>query len=117
VCCGTYVIVARVAWNSGDRFGARAQDVIELPDLIAGAQGRARQAPERREQQRPARTALNTRSLAERNFASIRLGHAFEFVSLILAGAGLAALLGGSAHDALARPAAEASRALAPGES
>jgi len=114
--CGTYVIVGRVAWASDGRFGARAQDVIELPDLIAGAQGRARQVAERREQQRATKPARNTRSLAERTFASARFGRAFEFVSLSFAGAALAALLGGAAHHALAGPAAAASRALAVGE-
>jgi hypothetical protein len=115
--CGAYVIVARVAWASDDHFGARAQDVIELPDLIASIEGRARQATERRRQARPAGPARRTRSVAERSFASVRLGRAFEFVSLILAGAALATLLGGAAHDALAKPVAEVSRALAAGES
>ena len=41
--CGAYVIVARVAWAREDSFGARAQDLIALDDLIASAEGRARQ--------------------------------------------------------------------------
>jgi hypothetical protein len=110
--CGAYVIVARVAWAGDDRFGARTQDVIALPDLIACSQGRVAPAADRRQQPRPATRAPAARSLAERSFASVRLGRAFEFMSLILAGAALATLLGGAAHDALARPAAEVSAAL-----
>src|SRR5688572_12895721 len=43
--CGAYLIVARVAWARDDCFGARAQDIIVLPDLIACSQGRTRSAP------------------------------------------------------------------------
>jgi hypothetical protein len=113
--CGAYVIVARVAWAGDDRFGARAQDLIALPDLIAGGQGRAAPAGERRRKPRPVRPAPTARSLEERGFASARLGRAFEFASLILAGATLAAVLGDAAHDALAKPAGRVSQALASG--
>jgi hypothetical protein len=114
--CGAYVIVARVAWARDDHFGARAQDVIELPDLIASAEGRARQAAERRQLTRPARQARRTRTVGERSFASVRLGRAFEFGSLILAGGSLTVPLG-AAHNALANPAARVSQALSAGES
>ena len=46
-----------------------------------------------------------------------RLGRAFEFLSVVLAGAALAAVLGGAAHDALARPTAAVSHALDRGAS
>jgi hypothetical protein len=114
--CGAYVIVARVAWARDDRFGARAQDRIELADLIACAEGRARQAAERRQETRRAPPARRAPTVAERGFASRHLGRAFEFGALIFTGAALAALLGGAAHDALARPAASVSQALAAGE-
>jgi len=110
--CGGYVIVARVAWTGGERFGARAQDLIALPDLVASAEGRGASAPERRREPRPARPA---KTLEERGFSSARLGRAFEFVTLILAGAALAVVLGGAAHDALATPADRISQALAGG--
>ncbi len=110
--CGAYVIVARVAWAGGDRFGARAQDVIALPDLIACSQNRKAPLSERRQQARPIKVAPIAKSVDERSFASARFGRAFEFSSLILAGAALATVLGGSAHDALAQPAGKVSRAL-----
>ena len=109
--CGDYVIVARVAWACDDRFGARAQDLIALPDLVASSEGRARKAP------RPVRSMPRAPSLSERSFASVRLGRAFEFLSVVLAGAALAAVLGGAAHDALARPTAAVSHALDRGAS
>ena len=115
--CGDYVIVARVAWACDDRFGARAQDLIALPDLVASSEGRALAAPDRRKAPRPVRSAPRAPSLSERNFASVRLGRAFEFLSVVLAGAALAAVLGGAAHDALARPTAAVSHALDRGAS
>jgi hypothetical protein len=114
--CGAYVIVAHVAWATEDRFGARARDLIALTDLIACAEGRQRPVDDRRRQQRPARPARPAVPLAERSFASARLGRAFEFFSVALAGAALAGVLGGAAHDALARPADQISQALAAGE-
>ena len=114
--CGAYVIVARVAWARDDRFGARAQDRIELADLIACAEGRARQAEERRRRVRAEAPVRHRPTVADRNFASQRLGRLFEFGVLIAGGAALAAMLGGAAHDALARPAAAVSQALTAGE-
>ena len=114
--CGAYVIVARVAWAREDSFGARAQDLIALDDLIASAEGRSRQTDERRQQERAATSGRYRPTIAERSFASLRLGRLFEFGSLILVGAALATLLGGTAHDALARPVSAVSQALATGE-
>jgi hypothetical protein len=115
--CGAYVIVARVAWARDDRFGARAQDRIELADLVACAEGRSRQPKERRQQGRAARPARRAPTIAERDFASRHFGRAFEFGSLLFAGAALATLLGGAAHNAIAKPVASVSQALAAGES
>ena len=110
------MIVARVQWASDDKFGARAQDLIALTDLIACAEGRQRPADERRLERRPAKPQRPQTTLAERSFASVRLGRAFEFCSVALAGAALATVLGGAVHDALAHPAGQVSRALATGE-
>jgi hypothetical protein len=114
--CGAYVIVARVAWARDDRFGARAQDPIALAGLIACAEGRARQAEERRRHVRAEPPVRHRPTLADRGFASRHLGRVFELGSLVLAGAALATLLGGAAHDALARPAAHISQAMTAGE-
>lgn len=113
--CGSYVIVARVAWASADAFGARTQDLIALPDLIASSEGREAAAKERRKKTRPVKLVQRPKSLEEQSFASARFGRAFEFASLILAGAALAAVLGGAAHDAIAKPAEKISQALAEG--
>lgn len=113
--CGAYVIIARVAWAGDDSFGARAQDLIALPDLIACSEGRAALAAERRQQSRPVKPAPVARSLEERSFASARLGRAFEFLSLVVVGVALAVMLAGAAHDTLAAPADKVSQALAAG--
>lgn len=115
--CGAYVIVARVAWAADDRFGARAQEAIELSELIACAEGRARQRPERRRSGRGSATApvCYRPTAAERHSASLRLGRLFEFGSLVLGGAAIAGLLGGAAHDALARPVTAVSQVLSAG--
>jgi hypothetical protein len=113
--CGAYVIVARVAWARDDCFGARAQDVIVLPELIACSQGRTRPAPDRRREARP-RVAPPPPSLVTRAAASARLGRALDFAGIALAGATLASLAAGFAHGAIAKPAGEISRALAQGE-
>ena len=112
--CGAYVIVARVAWARDDCFGARAQDIIVLPDLIACGQGRTQPAPERRREPRP-RVAPAPLSLVARAAANVRLARALDFGAIALAGATLASLSASLAHDAVARPAAEISRALAEG--
>ena len=110
--CGDYVIVARVAWVSGDRFGARTQDVIELSHLVASSQGRHRPATDRRRHPRPVHGPDPVRSLVERRIASARLARVCEFAGLVAAGAALAVMLGGAAHDAMARPAQKVAHAL-----
>lgn len=113
--CGAYLIVARVAWSSGACFGARAQDPIALPELIACAEGRIVPVRDRRQQPRPVKPARPARSVADQAFASQRAGRACEFLSLVVAGVGAASLLGGLANDALAKPAERVSQALAEG--
>lgn len=110
--CGAQVIVARVTWASEDRFGARAQDLIALPDLLASSRGPVAPTTDRRQQPRSARSLIVAKSLEERGFASVRFGRAFEFLSLVFAGVALATLLGGAAYDTLARPTGKISQAL-----
>lgn len=114
--CGTYVIVARVAWTKDDCFGARTQNPIELPDLIAGSEGRARMSEERCKLARARADAPRRPGLGERAAASARFARAFEFLSLACVGVGLAALAAGAAYDALSRPLDAAAEALATGQ-
>jgi hypothetical protein len=113
--CGDCVIVARVAWTDNDSFGARAQDKIVLPDLIAGSQGRETPAQERRQQARPQPSALPAQSLAARAAASTRVARTLDFLAIVLAGATAASLAAGVAHDAMARPADHIAQALSKG--
>ncbi len=110
--CGDYVIVARIAWATRDRFGARAQDRIELPELVACAQGRAT-ARERRRQPRAVESRPARPATAIRAAASARFSRAFDFACVAIVGAAMAAMFAGAAHEALARPAEQVRGTLA----
>jgi hypothetical protein len=113
--CGACVIVARVAWTNENCFGARAQDVIVLPDLIAGSRGRESPAQERRRQARPQSSTVPVPSLAARAAASSRVARTLDFLAIVLAGATAASIAAGVAHDAMARPADHIAQALSKG--
>ena len=113
--CGSYVIVARVAWTAGARFGARAQDCIELPELLAGNTGTARPDGERRAQARAADPRKGPKALAERSATSARFARAMDFFSLVVVGVALAAMAAGAAHEALAKPLDTVATAMAAG--
>ncbi|MEO6388414.1 MAG: hypothetical protein ABIT16_08375 [Croceibacterium sp.] len=109
---GDYVVVARVMWARGGRFGLRAQDQIELGELVAGIDGRLAATGERRRIPRPP-VPRPRPTMAQRFAASQRAARAFDFMSLSLAGAVLAGLAAGAAHDALTAPLDQVSGALA----
>lgn len=109
---GHQVIIGRVAWARGHRFGVRAQDRIAVdaiicePDLSGlQAQGQAASAPEfeRRAAPRPAR------EWAERNRY---LGRGLEFSFVVLLGISAGALAFQTVQQALAAPIASVTGAL-----
>ena len=69
-----------------------------------------------REPRRPVRIGARLKSGRGWSDVVLRNVSAREFASLIFVGAALAALLGGTAHNAFARPATSVSQALAAGE-
>lgn len=110
--CGGYVIVARVAWTGEESFGARAQDLIELEQLVAGAEGRAQAHGERRQGGRAELPPPPRPDLAARQAASERFARRFDFLSVALAGLALAGLAASAAHEVLAKPFDRAAAAL-----
>ncbi|MEO6040848.1 MAG: PilZ domain-containing protein [Croceibacterium sp.] len=113
--CGSYRIVARIAWARGGLFGAQARGRIEIADLLAGSEGRAVATDERR-QQPQVRLAQRAPAPAEQAERSARAGRMFDFAMLALAGAAFAGLAASAAYQALAAPIELAAEALAGAE-
>jgi hypothetical protein len=105
---GAYVVVARVVWADGERFGVRAQDAI-LVDALVAAASCAPAAPQRtqRDRRSPPRTA-------DREAASRAMARCAEFSLIGLFGAALALAAFHTAAEALGKPLARVSAALGP---
>lgn len=108
---GTLVIVGRVVWVRGRRFGVRTQDRIRASDLVNEPVVRHRPSAdtpcdERRGPSHP------DRRIARRSEASRRFASWFQTVAVTLVGCGLAALLAVEAYRTLARPFARVAYAL-----
>jgi hypothetical protein len=110
--CGTYVMVARVAWSEGAAFGAQGQGRIYLPDLMAGSEGRAKPPAERRKLPRGP-LLMRPPTMAERADRSVRAARLFDFASVALSGTIFAGLATSVAYQALANPLERASQILA----
>lgn len=101
---GAHVIVGRVIWTTADRFGARAQDRLEIDSLIANS-STARQvtqaAPdvpfERRTQPRPDH-------LQWRHARNQQKGRALQFAVIVGFSFALAACAYTAVADTLSRP-------------
>ena len=108
---GDHEILARVVWVNRHRFGVRTQDVLAIeqivsrPDLSAPTPCADEPIAERRGSQR---------SAAERHEASRLLSRAMEFAFLSVFAASAAVVTFSAAAEALHRPLAKASAALAP---
>jgi len=98
---GPYIIVARVAWVRGHRFGARTQDPVSHVAIV----GKVAPAGRSADCGGPVERRLAPRAVkAPIRHESRHLGRAMEFGSVVLALAAGAAALGQSAHLALAAP-------------
>lgn len=98
---GAHVVVARVAWSSGHRFGVRSQDPIAIDALIAepSAADARPPAPDSRPVERRARPRTEPRHERSRHLARTA-----EFACMALFGAGAAVGIYGVVEEALARP-------------
>ena len=98
---GAYRLVARVVWVDGDRFGARAQDVIALEAITRGTGSPLpRPANLNNDRRRLAREARTGEQLASSRFWSRRA----EFVAVSLFGCAAAALVFDAVSDTLSKP-------------
>jgi len=103
---GAYIVVARVVWANGGRFGVRAQDRIIVDAFVAAAAVRSDgPLPDQRGQRKP-------RPPAERGAASRARSRAFEFVLVAMFGAALAVAAFDGVTRALAEPLGLVSAAL-----
>ena len=101
---GPNIIVARVVWARQQRFGARCQDDLAIDSFLA--EQAAAESPlliERRAAPRP-----NCQQF-ESSRQSARM---MEFVGLVAAGAGAAAIGFAAVHEALAKPLAAVMSAI-----
>ncbi len=113
---GTLIIIGRVSWARGARFGIRTQDNVTAHALVneprlaqrPGAGTGASNAVERRGAGR-ARAPLSVAARAER---SRRLSSALQFIALTAATGGGAYVLASQLHVALSEPFARISAAL-----
>lgn len=99
---GGHVIIARVAWSNGHRFGVRSQEAIAIEAVIA--EPRAGDPAAARPAAQPFERRARPRA-QPRHDASRQVGRAAEFACIALFGAGAAIALYGIVEEALARPA------------
>jgi hypothetical protein len=99
-------IIGRVAWSQGARCGVRAQDVIDIADLLAPASAPCKwPAENRRAVPRPQLVAaIRTRDRVEQ---SHRIARILNWSIVGLGGAICAVLLADTARAAFERPATE----------
>ena len=113
---GTHVIVARVVWSSQERFGVRSQDplcvdsIISEPSLSPGEQGSAPKGAAGADRRAVRRDNARRGDPHERSRQVSRL---VEFLCLSAFGAVLAATGFDAVANALGRPVAMVSAALA----
>lgn len=111
---GTLVIIGRVVWTGGNRFGIRTQDPVSLAALLAEPVLKARPATaDRRRQDRDgASPGLPRENPASRTDRSRMCAARFQFVALAIVGIGIACGAAVACYRTLAAPVAAAAAAL-----
>ena len=105
---GAHVIVARVVWSVGHRFGVAAQDDIPV-DLVAADRAPPSNDPAPPEGSDRRRAC---RRLADREEASRTWGRRLQFAAAALAGVAAAMVAGTQVRSAFAAPLAQIGAAL-----
>lgn len=98
---GTLIIIGRVVWTGGARFGVRTQDSVSAAALLNEPVLQHR--PAHAERRGPDR-AESARQNVMRAARSARVSSHLQFACLALAGAGLAGFVGVSCYQALVIP-------------
>lgn len=99
---GTLVIIGRVVWIGGSRFGVRTQDPVSIAALVNEPVLRRR--PAIAERRRATRDEDAARGVVEQADRNRRRSSVFQFVCLTLIGLGLAYFAAISCYRALAVP-------------
>ncbi|BCA63693.1 hypothetical protein HMP09_2927 [Sphingomonas sp. HMP9] len=98
---GTLIIIGRVVWNGGSRFGVRTQDPISLAALLSEPVLDRRQKTIDR---RSAPRSDSARRTVDRSASSRHRSSAFEFLCIVALGAGVAGFAAVSSYHALSAP-------------
>ena len=107
------VIIGRVIWTNGHRFGIRAQDRLPIDAIVAEPKGNERAAPKGDTGLIADRRAVPR--LEHRHDASRHIARVAEFACLAIVGSGAAIGFYGAIERALAHPISTVSSALAVG--
>lgn len=109
---GSLIVIGRVAWSGGGRFGFRSQDVIDVDGLMAppSKSSDAGSASETRGERRrdPARLGAGLKSEERSRY----LGSLLQYTAFAGAAAFAALIAAGLVTDILSRPLNSISRAL-----
>jgi len=100
---GTLVIIGRVVWNGGSRFGVRTQDPISLAALLSEPVLKQR-PPAADADRRAMKREQSARRIVEQTDRTKRRASAFQFVCLAIIGAGIACFAAMSCYQALVAP-------------
>lgn len=106
---GTLVIIGRIVWSGGSRFGVRTQDPVSLAALINEPVLKSRPASADR---RTTTRDEAVRHVAQQADRSRQRASAFQFVCLTIIGLGIAYFAAISCYRALATPLSAAAEAL-----
>jgi len=101
---GAYLIVARVIWVNGVRFGVRTQDCVPVDSLVRQPDAAAAAAPSPENDSSPPRERRRVRRASGAHERSRMLARTFEFAFIALFGASAAFAAFGAARQVLQQP-------------
>lgn len=109
---GPYVIIARVVWVNGSRFGVRTQDAIPIDSVINHSDSASGSSAERTASAPPIERRSTTRSRERQHEASRTVGKAMEFAFVAGLGASAAFIAFGMVKQGIGGPLAAVQMAL-----
>lgn len=110
---GTIVVIGRVVWSRGKRFGIRTQDKVTATMLVNEPVLRCKPAVvQSKEDRRTADRAAARHDLASRGNRSRRFASNFQYICIAVAGIAAAIFVAMQVYSALNRPFAKVASAL-----
>ena len=110
---GLHIIIARVVWVKGSRFGVRTQDAVPIDSVISHANSFSGSSIQRTASEAMVERRAAARSREHQHEGSRTKARAMEFVFVVMLGASAAFLGFGLVKQAIARPLADVRIALA----